>query len=151
MYQSFLILKKAPGFKFLMMQYRKVFVVFLLVLCGTFKASADGCALNYGTANEVIYLGAAPGVKNFTFPVAYRSGSSIYATACPKYDYNTAVTDNTTCTIVGRSGTFPYIPTSRISMLPCPIDDYLPWLFVFGGFTAVLVIRSSANVNAFNL
>ncbi|CAH0165686.1 MULTISPECIES: hypothetical protein [unclassified Pedobacter] len=133
-----------------MMQYLKVFVVFLLVLCGVLEASADGCALNYATANEVIYYGVLGGTRNFGSPVAYNNANPAYQTACPKYDYNSAVENGLSCRINGViNSSFRYIPT--FTFIACPIDDYLPWLFVFGGFAAVLVIRSRANVNAFNL
>ena len=134
-----------------MMQYLKVFVVFLLVLCGVLEASADGCALNYATPNEVIYYGLISSTsRNFGYPVAYNNANPAYQTACPKYDYNSAVENGLSCRINGvTNSSFRYIPT--FTFIACPIDDYLPWLFVFSSFAAVLIIRSSANVNAFNL
>lgn len=129
------------------MQYLKVFVVFLLVLCGVLEASADGCALNYNTANEVIYYGLInAGTKNFGYPVAYNNSNAAYRSACPKYDFSSAVTDGTTCKINGvTNSSFRYIP--NITFIPCPIDDYLPVMLLLSGAVGFFIIRSKLIVS----
>jgi hypothetical protein len=128
-----------------MIQYLKVFVVFVLVLCGVVKASADGCALNYATQNEVIYYGLLAGTRNFGSPIAYNNSNPAYQTACPKYDYNSAIANSSTCRINGASSSaFRYIPT--FNFVACPIDDYLPVILLLSGAVGFFIIRSKLIV-----
>jgi len=133
-----------------MVKYLKSLLVFPFICCFASNVFADGCALNYNTANEVIYYGLInAATKNFGSPVAYNNANPAYQTACPKYNFNTAVTDGQSCRINGViNSAYRYIPS--FTFIACPIDDYLPLLLLSAGFMGFFVIRSKANINILN-
>ena len=95
--------------------------------------SADiGCALNYGNSNsEIIYFtvigtagngnwtnyGGSPTYNNVGFP-----------TACPRYDYDTALDAGGRCCVNGNCNNST---RTRVNFtpIPCPIDDNAAYLF----------------------
>ncbi|GAA3956130.1 hypothetical protein GCM10022246_07650 [Pedobacter ginsengiterrae] len=112
-------------------------------------AVAQGCALNYGTPNELIYYGALPtGTRNFGTPIAYNDASNTaYPNACPKYDYLSASTNGQSCRINGSLVGNYYIPASRLIFVPCPLDDYVSHLILAFGSFGLMVLRRRNLLN----
>ncbi len=118
-------------FKIFMRSFRFFTSLLSFIILTVSYSSGQGCAVNYGTTSEIIYYGALSGTRNFGAPVAYNnSPSTAYPSACPKYSYDDATTNGQTCRVNGTLIGNYYIPASRIIFVPCPLDDYIPFLIL---------------------
>ena len=103
----------------------------------------SGCGIgSYFTGSEIIsYIpsgtaGSGPWANYIGTPSRDDTRSP---TACPRHAYSSSSYSTTRCCIGGNCD--PSYRIWTITLIPCPIDDYIPLLLLFTGSFGFIILR----------
>lgn len=132
--------------------YKKIFVGFLLIFAMFSKTFAiSGCGIgSYSTGSEIIsYIpsGTAGSGSWANYIGTPSRDNSSSPNACPRHAYSSSGFNNSIrCCIGGNCD--PSYRLWTITLIPCPIDDYIPLLLLATGGLGFIILRKR---NLFNM
>ncbi|WP_316804891.1 hypothetical protein [Pedobacter nototheniae] len=128
----------------------KLFVLLVFTFFYGKSFAVPGCAINYAVSGmERIYYApltrvSGSSLDNYGGSPTYNNSG--FPTTCPRYNYQTAVSDGTRCCINGVcDASYRYV--ANFTPINCPLDDYIPVLvLVMGGIGYSLLRRNSLSI-----